>query len=150
MLLNWMFAGFARKTGRFIRRLKVPTVTHVPLLKKQDKVYLPDFLQRSGTYQIYSTSSLPDSPHRCLGSFGAKLKDRDPGSVSGFGFRKVSETRHRACLTWWRGGHGQAPREWFSARGRGGDAPLSHGSAECSSAGPLRRHTGHLLQCGDV
>lgn len=50
-------------------------------------------------------------------------------------------------LTWWRGWHGQPPREWFSAWGRNGDTPLSHGSVKFSSAGPLRSHTGDLLQC---
>lgn len=50
-------------------------------------------------------------------------------------------------LTWWKWWHGQAPREWFSAWGRNGDTPLSHGSAKFSSAGPLRSHTGDLLQC---
>lgn len=53
---------------------------------------------------------------------------------------------HRG-LTWWRGRHRQAPREWFGARGRSGDTPLSHGSAEFSSAGPLQSQTGYLLQC---
>lgn len=54
----------------------------------------------------------------------------------------------RTCdVTWWRRWHRQAPREWFSARGRSGDAPLSHGWAEISAAGPLLSQTGDALQC---
>lgn len=70
------------------------------------------------------------------------------GAVSGvINCDQVMSMSLRCDVTWWRRWHRQAPREWFSARGRSGDAPLSHGWAEISAAGPLLSQKGDALQC---